>query len=230
VNLFYHPEAFATLDVAFDPEINAQAAARILTRSQGAGGSWEGAIALYHSATPVLGANYLRQVQAVWPWAKTRSAMSAEIGPDAYAALLSPAARQVRVLSGREVTQPGALPMPRVVDWPGTSPACSGMKSIACMPRVVDWPGTLPVPASAPAPSMVSHPSAPVATPVAAAPVAPVVATPVAAGDCIVGASSGRQTRRCGRGDRRGDRLEPAADWRGTHPLSPVGRSLQMTR
>ena len=39
VDLFYHPEAFATLDAAFDPETNSRAAARILTQSRFGGGS-----------------------------------------------------------------------------------------------------------------------------------------------------------------------------------------------
>ncbi len=101
VDLFYHPDAFASLDTAFDPATNAQAAARILSDGQSATGSWESSIALYHSATPMLGARYLRQVQAVWPWARLRSAAAADAGsppdpPDMAAA------DQPRVLSPRD--------------------------------------------------------------------------------------------------------------------------------
>ena len=45
VDLYYHPLAFSSLEAAFDPEANAHAAARILTRSRSAGASWETAIA-----------------------------------------------------------------------------------------------------------------------------------------------------------------------------------------
>jgi hypothetical protein len=80
VDLFFHPEAFASLDAAFDPEINADAAARILKRSHLGGGSWESAIALYHSASPTRGPPYVRQVEAAWPLANARSAASLQAG------------------------------------------------------------------------------------------------------------------------------------------------------
>jgi hypothetical protein len=89
VDLFYHPDAFASLDVAFDPAANAAAAARILTDGR-RGGSWEIAIALYHSASVISGARYLRQVQAAWPSARLRAAAVAA-APDPYATLVAPA-------------------------------------------------------------------------------------------------------------------------------------------
>lgn len=94
VDLFFHPEAFASLEAAFNPETNADAAARILTRSRINGRSWESAIALYHSASATQGQQYLRQVQAVWPLANARSAASAQAD---YVVFLSPAAEQVRI-------------------------------------------------------------------------------------------------------------------------------------
>jgi hypothetical protein len=143
VNLFYHPDAFVSLDDAFDPDMNAKAAARILTQSRTAGGGWDNSIALYHSATPVLGAHYLSQVQSVWPWARARSAMSADIGPDAYAVLLSPAARQVRVISGSETNRSDEDNLPRVIEWPGSATPPGEMPDPALpMPRVVEWRAT----------------------------------------------------------------------------------------
>ncbi len=111
VDLLYHPRAFATLEAAFDPGANARAAARILALGRFNGGSWDTAIALYHSASPVRGAVYLRQVQAAWPWARTRG-MAAD---DAYAVLLSPAARQVRVVTAADAPVPQAAGLPRLV-------------------------------------------------------------------------------------------------------------------
>ena len=111
VDLFYHPEAFVTLETAFDPDANAQAAARILTLARFSGSSWNMAIALYHSASPIRGAQYLRQVQAVWPWARTRSAAA----ENAYVVLLSPAALQVRVITADDAPAPQAASLPRVL-------------------------------------------------------------------------------------------------------------------
>jgi hypothetical protein len=113
VDLFFHPEAFASLEAAFNPETNADAAARILTRSRLSGGSWEGAIALYHSASATLGQHYLRQVQAVWPLANARSAASVQAG---YVVLLSRAAEQVRIgVPWRELSEQTRTDLPRVL-------------------------------------------------------------------------------------------------------------------
>ncbi len=111
VDLFYHPDAFATLEAAFDPHANAQAAARILALARLGVGSWDTAIALYHSASPLRGAAYLRQVQAVWPWARRRG-MAADA---VYAVLLSPAARQVRVITAADAPVQPAAGLPRVL-------------------------------------------------------------------------------------------------------------------
>jgi hypothetical protein len=65
VNLLHHPEAFATLEQAFDPAINAAYAAKFLLKLFAQTGSWPAATAAYHSATPELGAPYQRKVQSV---------------------------------------------------------------------------------------------------------------------------------------------------------------------
>lgn len=67
VNLLHHPDAFASLEDAFDPAINAAYAARFLVQLHGQTGSWPTATAWYHSATPDLGADYERKVMAVLP-------------------------------------------------------------------------------------------------------------------------------------------------------------------
>jgi len=73
VNLSYHPNAFASLDQAFDPTANAAYAARFLTELHEASHDWTQAAALYHSATPALGAAYRTRVMAVWPLEKGRA-------------------------------------------------------------------------------------------------------------------------------------------------------------
>ncbi len=66
VNLAFHPDAFETLEAAFDPQTNARAAARFLAALRGQTGSWERAIAAYHSAMPERGTPYRLRVLAEW--------------------------------------------------------------------------------------------------------------------------------------------------------------------
>ncbi len=67
VNLRHHPQAFASLDEAFDPAANAGYAARFLVELQAArGGDWQRAAAAYHSQTPELGDAYRSRVIAAW--------------------------------------------------------------------------------------------------------------------------------------------------------------------
>ncbi|HEX2942818.1 MAG TPA: transglycosylase SLT domain-containing protein [Rhodopila sp.] len=66
INLKSHPLAFASLDEAFDPAANAAYAARFLAELHDRTGSWEAAVASYHSATPWIGAPYREAVFATW--------------------------------------------------------------------------------------------------------------------------------------------------------------------
>jgi hypothetical protein len=60
VDLHYHPDAFASMDDAFDPDANADYAARFLVALHNgeAGGSWDLAVGLYHSHSALLAADY----------------------------------------------------------------------------------------------------------------------------------------------------------------------------
>lgn len=73
INLIYHPAAFASLDEGFDPRANAQYAARFLSELQQRAGTWEDAIAAYHSATPGRGDAYRARVYAAWFGAPART-------------------------------------------------------------------------------------------------------------------------------------------------------------
>ena len=66
VNLMHHPDAFASLEQAFDPMANAAYAGRFLTQLRQQTGTWPKAAAGYHSLTPEIGAEYERKVMAVW--------------------------------------------------------------------------------------------------------------------------------------------------------------------
>lgn len=66
VNLQQHPNAFPSLEAAFDPVANANYAARFLTDLFGRTGSWPGAAAAYHSFTPDIGNTYQWKVLESW--------------------------------------------------------------------------------------------------------------------------------------------------------------------
>lgn len=66
IDLHYHPDAFASLQQAFDPQNNARYAAQFLADLQLRLGDWQAAVAAYHSARPALGAPYSRQVFSAW--------------------------------------------------------------------------------------------------------------------------------------------------------------------
>ena len=84
VNQFHHPNAFASLEEAFDPLANARYAVRFLTQLQEKTGSWETASSWYHSANPEHGVPYRGRVVAAM-------AEEAKVS-GAYAALPAPAA------------------------------------------------------------------------------------------------------------------------------------------
>jgi Transglycosylase SLT domain len=66
VNLMHHPDAFASLDQAFDPVSNTNFAVRFLAALYRSSGSWLKAIAAYHSDTPQIADDYQRRVLVTW--------------------------------------------------------------------------------------------------------------------------------------------------------------------
>ncbi len=66
INLAAHPEVFQSLEEGFDPSANAEAAATLLSRLHDSTGTWDAAVAHYHSATPPLGAAYRDRVASIW--------------------------------------------------------------------------------------------------------------------------------------------------------------------
>ena len=99
INLKYHPTAFASLDQAFDPIVNAGYAARFLTELHDREGNWETAVADYHSATPLLGVPIERGGVPTWRGVP-------EVASQIRTALLGP----VRVVMGIHIwTRSGFL-------------------------------------------------------------------------------------------------------------------------
>ena len=66
VNLMYHPNAFSSLEEAFDPPVNAAYSGRFLKNLFAGFSDWGMAIAAYHSRTPGKGEAYRDQVVATW--------------------------------------------------------------------------------------------------------------------------------------------------------------------
>lgn len=67
VNLMFHPQAFATLEDAFEPARNADYAARFLVELQQKSNNWLQAASHYHSHTPEFAEAYRQKVVAAWP-------------------------------------------------------------------------------------------------------------------------------------------------------------------
>ena len=107
VNLLHHPDAFASLDQAFDPAANAMYAGGFLVALFHRTGSWPLAAAAYHSQTPTIGAPYERRVLAEW----------ATPDPDGNAAGARPAAARQETARrpAQDIGAPAALAAPQGV-------------------------------------------------------------------------------------------------------------------
>jgi Transglycosylase SLT domain len=113
ISLQQHPNAFSTLDDAFDPIENADYAAAFLNRLKDQTGSWNTAIADYHSDTPDLGLPYQRRVLAAWHGlGDVPLVMDDAVDP--VVILQSPAARRVHVYT-MDDPPPAGAGLPRVI-------------------------------------------------------------------------------------------------------------------
>ncbi len=74
VNLGYHPNAFANLEEAFDPDSNALYAAQFFMDLHDETRSWTRSIERYHSASPERGLAYRRKVEKLWSTVRLRAA------------------------------------------------------------------------------------------------------------------------------------------------------------
>lgn len=67
VNLFYHKNAFASIEQGFDPEHNIKYAAYFLRELYEKHKNWHHAIAFYHSSKPGPQSEYLKKVLSFYP-------------------------------------------------------------------------------------------------------------------------------------------------------------------
>lgn len=66
ISLLYHPDAFGTMEEAFDPPTNGRYAGQLLASLKARLGTWPDAVAAYHSADPARGTPYREKVYASW--------------------------------------------------------------------------------------------------------------------------------------------------------------------
>ncbi len=164
VNLLHHPDAFPTLEQAFDPMANAAYAARFLLQLHEETGAWPTATAWYHSATPDLGADYQRRVAAVWPEEQQQPDTPAPPPPGFASAYASGYASGFTggfangfgngYVAPNGVTRPGGLattiraPAPRMIPLQGAGTG-RGLAAYRAAPIAVAAPPPPPAPARA---------------------------------------------------------------------------------
>jgi len=133
ISLLHHPGAFSDTAQAFDPRANAQYAARFLADLRARLGTWEAAVAAYHSAEPARGTPYRELVFAHW------HASSGWRMPDGPASMTMAGVRvwtpsapgeALSVISIGPNTGPGVLRLPRIVNG-ASSPAASATRPAA---------------------------------------------------------------------------------------------------
>jgi hypothetical protein len=136
VNLFYHPDAFTSLDQAFDPAANAAYAAKLLMDLFAQTGSWPRAAAAYHSQTPALGTAYLQKVLEAWatpdrPGPAGAPRARARAAPPARDAVATIAAPPMRDAAASPVAMPPAFGFSRRFMLPQARPVAGGGRSLA---------------------------------------------------------------------------------------------------
>jgi len=96
INLSYHPDAFDSLDEAFDPAVNVAYAAEYLRSLYDSQGSWQEAAGRYHSATPAHKIPYQQRVLAFWNKQQKRALEGLDDNSDVDMAALAPQ-REIRM-------------------------------------------------------------------------------------------------------------------------------------
>jgi hypothetical protein len=100
INLKQHPDAFASLDDAFDPAVNVAYGADFLKSLHGQTNGWLAAARRYHSATPEKGEPYGELVLANWTGAAKQKELAANTAvADAVAAPAEPKPETIQLAS-----------------------------------------------------------------------------------------------------------------------------------
>ncbi|HVC63030.1 MAG TPA: transglycosylase SLT domain-containing protein [Acetobacteraceae bacterium] len=135
VNLLHHPDAFNSLEQAFDPMANADYAARFLVELHGQTGAWPKAAAMYHSATPELGAAYQQKVMAAWPEAQAMAEAAPRVAvAQTWGVMLNPG-----LFPPPPRRSAGVRFLPRLMPGGGTPPPGRGLASYRAAPIRLAW-------------------------------------------------------------------------------------------
>ncbi|MFT8245356.1 transglycosylase SLT domain-containing protein [Roseomonas sp. BN140053] len=110
INLHHHPDAFGSLEEAFDPLSNARYAARFLSTLQASRNDWMVSAGNYHSNTPERAASYRAAVAAALPRVQQQlAAAPPAASPPAWAPPGRPAAMP-SLAGGGFGGSPGGVP------------------------------------------------------------------------------------------------------------------------
>lgn len=162
INLKAHPLAFRSIEEAFDPAANAAYAAHFLAELHAREGSWQTAVAYYHSANPWFGSPYRDAVLATW---RGLPGVSADLPSET---LMPPAERVVmgiHIWTPRTAYSAMAIPranFPTIVAYPHvpltTAPSRPPMAKPPFVLDVKAGPNRLPGPPRPPAMALASLP------------------------------------------------------------------------
>jgi hypothetical protein len=100
INLKHHPDAFASLEDAFDPATNAAYGADFLSALHGQLNGWLAAARRYHSATPEKGEAYGARVLANWTGPAKEKELAAVETADKATEQAAPADMQIATAAG----------------------------------------------------------------------------------------------------------------------------------
>ena len=110
INLMHHPNAFASLDEAFEPGRNVAYGASYLQGLEKETGSWNRAVERYHTADPDRGRDYRERVYQRWARAPLDVGPGSAASPRVLQASLSPgeavAVLPRRITDGRRQLRP----------------------------------------------------------------------------------------------------------------------------
>jgi hypothetical protein len=124
ISLLHHPDAFPSLEQAFDPAANADYGGRFLSQLHDQSNSWPRAVEMYHSATPEIGEEYGRRVYAALPEEQRLAGLMPTTGLSPSAGLL-PSESLATTLSATFIRSPFSAvfrPSPaRVIALPSTA-------------------------------------------------------------------------------------------------------------
>ncbi len=160
INLRHHPNAFASLDEAFDPLANARYAARFLRDLQATRGDWMRSASHYHSQTPELADAYRARVVAALD-AEQQTAPATPATPTPPAVPVTPPAAAMVVAAAPQ--RPPVPPTPPAFVGGGGFMLSNRMERAAVLPAATNGTGggrgldayrTVPIPLAGRGPAL----------------------------------------------------------------------------